>query len=139
MQGAPPVLAEMAAVVQHVPMLMKQWKSWEDTQEKLNDISAALNTPEAAAGESAGGRERPSLPEQLLHRRLVKERLKKEKAFGITDGGPIIGAEHPVITDMFAIPITVTLCCSQFFCGLLVLNPLIAALGWQVISNQRSV
>ncbi len=45
-------------------------EAMEDTQAELNDISAALNTPEAAAGESAGGRERPSLPEPLLHHRL---------------------------------------------------------------------
>jgi hypothetical protein len=114
-------------------------EAMEDTQAELNDISAALNTPEAAAGESAGGLERPSLPEPLLHRRLDKERPEKEKAFGITDGGPIIGTYHPVITEMFAIPITCVFCCSLNFRGLLVLNPLIAALGWQVISNQRSV
>jgi hypothetical protein len=55
-------------------------EAMEDTQAELNDISAALNTPEAAAGESAGGRERPSLPEPLLQRRLDKERLEKKKA-----------------------------------------------------------
>ncbi len=114
-------------------------EAMEDTQAELNDISAVLNTPEAAAGESAGGRERPSLPEPLLHRRLDKERLEKEKAFGITNGGPIFGADHPVITEMFAIPITGALSCSLNFRGLLVLNQLIAALGWQVISNQGSV
>ena len=55
-------------------------EAMEDTQAELNDISAVLNTPEAAAGESAGGRERPSLPEPLLHHRLDKARLEKEKA-----------------------------------------------------------
>ncbi len=55
-------------------------EAMEDTQAELNDISAALNTPEAAARECAGGRERPSLPEPLLQRRLDKERLKEGKA-----------------------------------------------------------
>jgi hypothetical protein len=61
----------------------------------------------------------------------------KEEVFGITDGGPIIGADHPVLTEMFAIPIAGALCCSLIFRGLLLLNPLIAGLGGQVISNQR--
>ena len=39
----------------------------------------------------------------------------KEEVFGITDGGPIIGADHPVIVEMFAVPITGALCCSWFF------------------------
>ncbi len=63
--------------------------------------------------------------------------MVKEEVFGITDGGPIIGADHPVIMEMFTIPITGALCCSLNFRGLLLLNPLIAALGWQAISNQR--
>ncbi len=61
----------------------------------------------------------------------------KEEVFGITDGGPIIGADHPVLTEMFAIPIAGALCCSLIFRGLLLLNQLIAGLGGQVISNQR--
>jgi hypothetical protein len=64
----------------------------------------------------------------------------KEEVFGITDGGPIIGADHPVIMEMFEIPITGALCCSLNLYGLLLLNPLIAAaaaLGCQVITNQR--
>ena len=58
----------------------------------------------------------------------------KEEVFGITDGGPIIGADHPLMTEIFAIPIAGALCRSSKF---RVLNPLIAAPGWQVISNQR--
>ena len=61
----------------------------------------------------------------------------KKEVFGITDGGPIIGADHPVLKEMFAIPIAGALCCSLIFRGLLLLNPLIAGLGGQVISNQR--
>jgi hypothetical protein len=30
----------------------------------------------------------------------------KEEVFGITDGGPIIGPDHPVMRKMFAQPIT---------------------------------
>jgi hypothetical protein len=30
----------------------------------------------------------------------------KEEVFGITDGGPIIGPDHPVMLEMFAQPIT---------------------------------
>ena len=29
----------------------------------------------------------------------------KEEVFGIADGGPIIGADHPVMTEVFAAPI----------------------------------
>ena len=61
----------------------------------------------------------------------------KEEVFGITDGGQSPMEEHPVLMEMFAIPITGALCYSLNFCGLLLLNPLIAGLGWQVISNQR--
>ena len=84
MQGEPPVLADSGRAARNDAN-----EAMEDTQAELNDISSALNTPEAA-GESAGGLERPSLPEPLLHRRLDKERPEKEKAFGITYGGPII-------------------------------------------------
>ena len=45
--------------------------------------------------------------------------------------------DHPVFMEMFAIPITGALCYSLNFRGLLLLNPLIAGLGGQVISNQR--
>ena len=64
----------------------------------------------------------------------------KEEVFEITDGGPIIDTDHPVIKEMFEIPITGALCCSLNLYGLLFSNPLIAvaaALGWQVITNQR--
>jgi hypothetical protein len=40
--------------------------------------------------------------------------------------------------NKIAIPITGALCCSLNFRGLLLLNPLIAALGWQVISKFQS-
>jgi hypothetical protein len=46
---------------------------------EINDTTAALNTPEATAGESAGAQEPPPLPEPLLQRRLDKEILKKKK------------------------------------------------------------
>ena len=36
----------------------------------------------------------------------------KEKGFGITDGGPIIGPDHPVVVEMMAQPIVGTL----YFC-----------------------
>ena len=55
----------------------------------------------------------------------------------ITDGGQSPMEDHPVIIEMFAIPITGAVCCSLNFRGLLLLNPLIAGLGGQVISNQR--
>ena len=55
-------------------------EAMEDAQAEVNDVSAALSTPAAAAGESAGPPEPPSLPEGLLQRRLDKERLEKEKA-----------------------------------------------------------
>jgi hypothetical protein len=35
----------------------------------------------------------------------------KEEVFGIRDGGPIIGVDHPVTVEMFAQPITGALCC----------------------------
>ena len=64
----------------------------------------------------------------------------KEEVFEITDGGPIIDTDHPVIKEMFEIPIAGALCCSLNLYGLFLSNPLIAAaaaLGWQVITNQR--
>jgi hypothetical protein len=30
----------------------------------------------------------------------------KGRVFGVTDGGPIIGPDHPVMREMFAQPIT---------------------------------
>ena len=35
----------------------------------------------------------------------------KEEVFGITDGGPIIGVNHPAMVEMLALPITGVLCC----------------------------
>ncbi len=55
-------------------------EAMEDARAEVNDVSAALSTPAAAAGESAGPLERHSLPEPLLQRRLDKERLAKETA-----------------------------------------------------------
>ncbi len=55
-------------------------EAMEDSQAEVSDVSAVLSPPAAAAGESAGPPERPSLPEPLLQRRLDKERLAKEKA-----------------------------------------------------------
>jgi len=52
----------------------------EDSLAEVNDVSAVLSSPAAAAGESTGRLERPSLPEPLLQRRLDKERTEKEKA-----------------------------------------------------------
>jgi len=43
----------------------------------------------------------------------------KEEVFGITDGGPIIGADHPLMTEIFAIPIAGALCRSSKFRGVL--------------------
>ena len=53
-------------------------EAMEDARAEVNDVSAALSTPAAAAGESAGPPESPVLPEGLLQRRLEKERLEKE-------------------------------------------------------------
>lgn len=55
-------------------------EAMEDAQAEINDVSAALRTPSAAAGESASQPERPALPEALLQRRLEKEKSEKEKA-----------------------------------------------------------
>ncbi len=55
-------------------------EAMEDARAEVNDVSAALSTPAAAAGESAGPPESPVLPEALLQRRLDTERLAKETA-----------------------------------------------------------
>ena len=39
----------------------------------------------------------------------------KEEVFEITDGGPIIDTDHPVIKEMFEIPITGALCAKHSF------------------------
>ncbi len=41
-------------------------EAMEDSQAEVNDVPAALSTPAAAAGESEGRQERPSLAEPLL-------------------------------------------------------------------------
>ncbi len=51
----------------------------EDSQAELNDITAALNTSDKPAGESAG-EGRHSLPDGLLQRRYEKEKNGKEQA-----------------------------------------------------------
>ena len=43
----------------------------------------------------------------------------KEEVFEITDGGPIIDTDHPVIKEMFEIPIAGALWCSLNLYGLL--------------------
>ncbi len=55
-------------------------EAMEDSQAEVNDVSAVLSSPAAAAGESAGRQERPPPPDGLLQRRLDKERTEKEKA-----------------------------------------------------------
>ncbi len=55
-------------------------EAMDDAQAEVNDVSAVLNTPAAAAGESAGPPEPYPLPDGLLQRRLDKERLAKETA-----------------------------------------------------------
>ena len=56
----------------------------EDSQAEVNDVSAVLSSPAAAAGESAGPPKSagppPVLPPALLQRRLEKERTEKETA-----------------------------------------------------------
>ena len=52
----------------------------EDSQAEVNDVSAALSTPAAGAGESAGPSDRRALPEGVLLRRLDKANLEKEEA-----------------------------------------------------------
>ena len=55
-------------------------EAMEDAQAEINDVSAALRTPSADAGESASQLERPALPEALLQRRVDKEKKEKEQA-----------------------------------------------------------
>ncbi len=55
-------------------------EAMEDSQAEVNDVSAVLSSPAAAAGESAGRPERAQLPDGVLERRLEKERTEKEKA-----------------------------------------------------------
>jgi hypothetical protein len=59
----------------------------------------------------------------------------KKEVFGIADGGPIIGPDHPAMLEMFALPITDVLCCSK-----VKIEPtlkLTAARGWQAITKPR--
>jgi hypothetical protein len=55
-------------------------EAMEDSLAEVNDVSAVLSTPAAAAAGESGQLQRASLPEPLLERRLNKERLEKEKA-----------------------------------------------------------
>ena len=56
----------------------------EDSQAEVNDVSAVLSSPAAAAGESAGPPKSagppPVLPPGLIARRLEKEGTEKENA-----------------------------------------------------------
>jgi hypothetical protein len=52
----------------------------EDSQAEVNDVSAVLSSPAAAAGESAGPPKSAGPPPGLIERRLEKERTEKEKA-----------------------------------------------------------
>ena len=49
----------------------------------------------------------------------MKLSFVKQEVFGIADGGPIIGADHPVMTEVFAIPIAGALCTYSNFRGVL--------------------
>ncbi len=49
----------------------------------------------------------------------MKLSFVKQEVFGIADGGPIIGADHPVMTEVFAIPIVGALCTYSNFRGVL--------------------
>ena len=55
-------------------------EAMQDAQAEVNDVSAALSTPAAAAGESAGPPEPHTLPDGLLQRRLEKASKEKEAA-----------------------------------------------------------
>jgi len=55
-------------------------EAMEDSQAEVNDVSAVLSPPAAAAGESEGRPERTGPPDGLLERRLATERTEKEKA-----------------------------------------------------------
>ena len=52
----------------------------EDSQAEVNDVSAVLSSPAAAAGESAGPPKSAGPPDGLLERRLAKATTEKEKA-----------------------------------------------------------
>ena len=51
----------------------------EDSQAEVNDVSAVLSSPAAAAGESTGSPKSAGPPPALLERRLAKEKTEKEK------------------------------------------------------------
>ena len=59
-------------------------EAMEDSQAEVNDVSAVLSSPAAAAGESAGPPKSagppPVLPPALMELRFAKERTEKEKA-----------------------------------------------------------
>ncbi len=59
-------------------------EAMEDSQAEVNDVSAVLSSPAAAAGESAGPPKSagppPVLPPALMQLRFAKERTEKEKA-----------------------------------------------------------
>jgi hypothetical protein len=67
----------------------------------------------------------------------------KEEVFGITDGGPIIGPDYPVMLEMFAQSITGSLGCSNLHQSIPILSldagPLTSARGWQAITKPRFV
>jgi hypothetical protein len=44
----------------------------------------------------------------------IKLFFVKEEVFGIADGGPIIGPDHPVMLEMFAQPIAGARCVMLF-------------------------
>ncbi len=52
----------------------------EDSLAEVNDVSAVLSSPAAAAGESAGPPKSAGPLDGLLERRLAKEKTEKEKA-----------------------------------------------------------
>jgi hypothetical protein len=52
----------------------------EDSQAEVNDVSAVLSSPAAAAGESAGPPKSAGPPDGFLERRLAKEKTEKEQA-----------------------------------------------------------
>jgi len=52
----------------------------EDSLAEVNDVSAVLSSPAAAAGESAGPPKSAGPPDGLLERRLTKATTEKEKA-----------------------------------------------------------
>ena len=57
----------------------------EDSQAEVNDVSAVLSSPAAAAGESAGPPKSAGPPDGLLERRLAKEKNEKEKAIKVKE------------------------------------------------------